>query len=224
MRLSVSSYRDGLHGGETLLRGTARRRPYDRDRIVLLRQLFRPPAHKPAGRTGKPDQRLDSQRNLFLSGGPSVRVSDVQFASGAPAHEAPGRDDADLVRPLFDRGGTLFNRNMALGKLGRGGRARHRDRWLGYRHQCSGSRACWRFRQARAHALEPGADRQIFHARRPGALANHRRATPVGALHGGQYRRARRNTAARSVRRHFLPKPAHLFRRRVASRGGGESR
>ena len=28
---------------------------------------------------------------------------------------------------------------------------------------------------------------------------------------------------ARSVRRHFLPKPAHLFRRHVASRGGGES-
>ena len=53
--------------------------------------------------------------------------------------------------------------------------------------------------------LTSGADRQIFHARRPRALANHRRVAPVGAVHGGQYRRAGRNAAARPVRCHFLP-------------------
>ena len=223
MRLSLSSYRHGFHGGQTLFRGTPRRRPDDRDRIVLLYQLFRKIARKCAGRIGTVDQCLHGQRNVFLSGGPSVRMFDVQSASGAPAHKAARRDDANLVRPLFDGRGTLFDCNVAPGKLGRGGRSRHRDRRLRYRHQCPGSRACRHFRRARADALKRGSDRQVFLAHWPGALANHRRAASVDALYVGQYHGAGRNAAARSLRRHLLPKPAYLFRRHLAPRGGGES-
>ena len=205
-------------------RRAAGRRTDDGDRLKLVRQLFRAPAHR---RDGEIEQFINAftvNETYFYREDHQLRcLTNDLLADRVRTKPARTKRYPHLVGALFDRRGALFDRHLAAGELAAGRCLRHRDRRLGHRHRGAGSGAVRVVFGKRAlMRLPPGADRQIFLFRRRRAMADRRRPAPVGAVRAGQPRRCRGDRRVRPLRCDLLPQRADLLRRRLAPHGGGK--
>ena len=121
VRLSLSTYRHGLHRSQALLRRAARGRADVGDRIaVRSRAISRGCAPMRRARSNSSSTRSPSTKPISIAKITSSNASPPICWRNESARQETGRAHPHLVRALLDRRGTVFGRHVAAGKLAAG--------------------------------------------------------------------------------------------------------